>query len=158
MRGRQCTCRPGDIRRYFGRISGPLLDRIDLQLTVERPDFDVVDGDGQPGEPSAAIARRVARARAVQAERFWVDHRNGHPKTNGRMTPQDLARFCRLDRAGRELLKQAYHRLGLSIRTHHRLLKVARTIADLDGGERIEADHLAEALRYRMLDLRRSGE
>jgi magnesium chelatase family protein len=142
-----CTCTPAMIQRYRTRLSGPLLDRIDLQVDVPRvPHSDL--SDVRPAEASASIRGRVEQAREIQQARFTCLRIH----CNARMGPKQLQAFCRADTAGQELLKQVTDRLGLSARTYTRLLKVARTIADLDGSEDIAVNHLAEAIQYRSLD------
>jgi magnesium chelatase family protein len=143
-------CTPGERARYLDRLSAPLLDRIDLHVDVgpvvpEGP----VPESGPPSE-SAAVRLRVSRARARQRARLG----RGLQGVNARMTPRQLARHCTLPPAGWELLARAASRLGLSARGHDRVLKVARTIADLADQEAIAAEHLAEALAYRTLDRR----
>jgi magnesium chelatase family protein len=144
---RECICSKQQIVRYLARISGPLLDRIDLQVEVAalKPD-EIASLD--PAEPSAAIRERVEAAREIQRERF----RRTHIRCNAEMTSRHLRRYCELDPPSRTLLNQAIERLSLSARAHDRILKVARTIADLAGAERLEAPHVAEAVQYRALD------
>ena len=141
-----CRCPPPLIDRYRARISGPLLDRIDLH--VEVPAVSLKELRSSAGESSQTVARRVAAARAVQLERF------GHVETpyNAAMGAESLSRFCAVDAAGRALLDAAFERLGLSARALDRVLKVARTIADLAGSDSIRSTHLAEAIQYRVLD------
>ena len=142
-----CLCTPWDRERYLARLSRPLLDRIDLHLELPA----VVPADLAPsaaGEPSAVIRARVANARALQAERFA---RLG-VRVNARMSARQVRRVCALPAEARRLLALALTRLGLSARGHDRLLKVARTIADLAGSDAIAAEHLAEAIQYRGLD------
>ncbi|HVR10935.1 MAG TPA: YifB family Mg chelatase-like AAA ATPase [Thermoanaerobaculia bacterium] len=146
-----CTCLAPQIERYRGRISGPLLDRIDLH--VEMPAISLLELRSPPGEPSATVARRIAAARARQLARFGA----GVSPVNAAMTPDDLRRHCRLDAAGQRLLDDAFQRLGLSARAFDRILKVARTIADLEGAASLGTAHLAEAIQYRALDRRLSG-
>jgi magnesium chelatase family protein len=140
-----CACTPGERVRYLGRLSAPLLDRIDLHVDVGpvTPEA-TLPGPGAPPE-SGAVRGRVVRAREHQ----WARLGRGHLRVNARMTPRQLARHCRLPPAGRELLVRATERLGLSARGHHRVLRVARTVADLAGAEEITIEHLAEALAYR---------
>jgi magnesium chelatase family protein len=144
-----CRCPPPLVERYRGRISGPLLDRIDLH--VEVPAVSLRELRSGPGEPTAAVAERVAAARAVQHERFGAAA--GSP-VNATMGPEALRRHCAVDPSGRTLLDTAFERLGLSARALDRILKVARTIADLAGSDAIRAAHLAEAIQYRALDRR----
>jgi len=146
-----CTCLAPQIERYRGRISGPLLDRIDLH--VEMPAISLLELRSPPGEPSATVAGRIAAARAHQLARFGA----GVNPVNAAMTPDDLRRHCRLDAAGQRLLDDAFQRLGLSARAFDRILKVARTIADLEGAASLGTAHLAEAIQYRALDRRLSG-
>jgi magnesium chelatase family protein len=140
---RECICSPMQIARYLGKISGPLLDRIDLQVEVAALTTDEITSV-EPGESSSSIRDRVEAARQIQRERFR--------KCNAEMTSRQMRKHCELDVASRRLLMSAIERLGLSARAHDRILKVARTIADLAGVERIEAGHVAEAVQYRALD------
>jgi magnesium chelatase family protein len=144
----ECTCTPYAIQRYRARVSGPILDRLDLHVEVPRVPYEDLAAPDAAAEPSAAIRARVEAARNIQRERF----RGTPTRTNAEMSPAELTRFCRLDKEGQALLRAAYTRLGLSARAHARILKVARTIADLAASERIEAAHVAEALQYRALD------
>ena len=140
----RCTCSPQSIRQYLSRLSGPLLDRIDLQVEVPALKFGELR-QTSPGESSAAIRRRVNAARARQTAR-GVD-------CNAHLDAKGLRAFCALDGAGEALMKTAYDAMGLSARSYDRILRVARTIADLDGSEAIEAPHLAEAIQYRTTEL-----
>jgi magnesium chelatase family protein len=144
-----CLCTPGERERYLGRLSGPLLDRIDLHLEVPSLPGSAL-APGPAAEPSARIRERVVRAREVQARRFA----HSTTRVNARMSPAQLRRCCAVPPEGQRLLAQAVDRLGLSARAHDRVLRVARTIADLDGRETIAAGHLAEAIQYRALDRR----
>ncbi len=141
---RECSCSPSTVTRYQKRISGPLLDRMDIHVEVPRVDFDKLTDD-RLGEPSAAIRARVEAARARQRERFA----GADLVCNADMGPRDVRLFCTLDETGRALVRQAMQQLQLSARAFHRVLKLARTIADLAGEERIAPHHLAEALQYR---------
>ncbi len=144
---RSCTCTPLQIARYLSRISGPLLDRVDLQ--VEVPSLSAGEiGGMEPGESSTVIRARVETARAVQRERF----RRFSVRDNGAMATRHLRKLCPVDETGRQLLENAVEKMGLSARAWDRILKVARTIADLAGSASIESDHLAEAIQYRALD------
>ncbi|HHY92018.1 MAG TPA: YifB family Mg chelatase-like AAA ATPase [Firmicutes bacterium] len=145
---RACTCTPYAIQRYRARVSGPVLDRLDLHVEVPRVAYDDLAASAAGTESSAAIRERVEAARDIQRARFA-----GSPtRCNAEMTPAELARSCWLDKEGQALLRAAYTRLGLSARAHNRILKVARTIADLAGTQHIAAEHVAEALQYRALD------
>jgi magnesium chelatase family protein len=141
----ECRCTPQQIAKYRGRLSGPLLDRLDLTVDVPAVPPDVL-GAGESGEPSAAVRLRVVEARARQHERTGARG----VRTNAALTAQMMASHCRLDSSGLRILAGAVQRLGLSARGYDRVRKVARTIADLAGSQNIEADHIAEALQFRM--------
>jgi magnesium chelatase family protein len=144
-----CTCSMQSISRYQKRISGPLLDRIDIHVEVPRVDVEKLTAD-RLGEPSEAIRGRVEAAREAQRERFVVGVVREPPlRCNADMGPTEVRAVCKLDEAGRSLVKAAMQQLGMSARAFHRILKLARTIADLAGSERIETSHLAEAIQYR---------
>ena len=145
---RECTCSPGSVHRYMSRISGPLLDRIDLHIEVT-PVLPQELSTAAAGEPSAVIRERVMRAREIQAERFR-EAEGIH--TNAMMNSALLRECCRLDAASAALLERAMERLSLSARAYDRILKVARTIADLAGREAISSADIAEAINYRSLD------
>lgn len=145
---RNCVCKPGEIQKYMGKISGPLMDRIDLHVEVfPVPYRDLADT--RRGEPSSEIRKRVVKARKIQEERY---HDQPGIHSNAQMTTAMLQKYCCLDVRSQESLQNAMHRLGLSARAYDRILKVARTIADLEGSENITSDHLAEAINYRSLD------
>ena len=147
-----CRCPPPLIERYRSRISGPLLDRIDLH--VEVPAVTLGELRSRTGEGTAAVAARVAEARRRQLQRFGPGVAS---PINAAMSPEALRRHCALDAAAQGLLDAAFDRLGLSARALHRILKVARTIADLAASDRIAVGHVAEAIQYRALDRRLEG-
>ena len=137
------------IQRYVGRISGPLLDRIDIHIDVPAVKFRELTGDTPPdAEDSAAIRLRVINARQRQRERFGSDG----IFSNAAMTPRLIRSYCRIDNESETMLERAMTRLGLSARAYDRILKVSRTIADLEGTEDIQSSHVAEAVHYRSLD------
>jgi magnesium chelatase family protein len=141
---RACRCTPGQIDRYASRVSGPLRDRIDLTVAVSAlPSTELLDA-GQ-GEPSAAILARVEEARARQLPRGVA----GHAIVNAQLSSRELRAACAIDSAGARLLRDAAERLGLTARSFDRILRVSRTIADLEGTERVERDHIGEALQFR---------
>ncbi|MDF1613520.1 YifB family Mg chelatase-like AAA ATPase [Desulfurivibrio dismutans] len=146
----ECTCTPAQIQRYRHRLSGPLLDRIDLYLEVAAVKFAEMS-DHRPAEPSAAIRQRVAQAHEIQRRRF---PRRKTAFYNSRMKPVDLDQHCRVDPASRRLLEEAVRRFGLSARAYHRILKIARTIADLADSRELTTAHLAEAIQYRRLEIK----
>ncbi|HPL29139.1 MAG TPA: ATP-binding protein, partial [Anaerolineae bacterium] len=155
----ECTCSMVMVNRYQHRISGPLLDRIDIHLDVPRVEYDKLTDD-RLGEPSAAVRARVEKARQVQHARFGgaTEHETRNTTRqrrairvlcNADMGPGEVREHCRLDDAGKTLLRAAVQQLGMSARAFTRILKLARTIADLEGVDDIKTHHLAEALQYR---------
>jgi magnesium chelatase family protein len=144
---RSCTCTPHQVGRYRSKISGPLLDRIDIHIEVPKVDYKTLSSSTR-GESSADIRKRVNQAREIQRERY----KGQGGMSNSSMSPAEIRRFCKLDAPSRQMLKQAFDTLGLSARAHDRILKVARTIADLAGVENIQVEHIAEAIQYRTLD------
>ena len=136
------------IQKYLSRISGPLLDRIDMHIEIVPVPFDKLS-EMAPAEPSAVIRERVIAARGIQAARFSNDE---GIYCNAQMSSKMLRKYCAVDEAGQQLLKAAMARMNLSARAYDRILKVARTIADLAGSERVQTEHLAEAINYRNLD------
>ena len=146
---RQCNCSPMQIERYLSRISGPLLDRIDIHVEVPPVPFRELS-DRTAGTTSPQMREQVLHARERQAHRFGREQ----TKVNGKMTPPEIRKHCRLDRDAESLLKSAMEELGLSARAHDKILRVGRTIADLDASEPISAVHLSEAISYRTLDRR----
>ena len=145
---RQCHCSPPQIQRYVSKISGPLIDRIDIHIEVPAVKYKELRGTGAT-EDSAAVRERVLLARARQTERF-----TGEKKvfSNAQMPPKLIRKFCAISSEGEKLLETAVTRMGLSARAHDRILKVARTIADLDSSADIAPRHLGEAIQYRTLD------
>ena len=140
----RCTCSENQVEQYMRRISGPLLDRIDMYIEVPSVEYEAMRRREQP-ESSAVIRQRVNAAREVQKQRFA----GTEVSCNAYMTPAMIGQYCRLDDAGEKLMQGAFDRLGLTGRSHDRILRMARTIADLEGAEAIEAPHLAEAIQYR---------
>lgn len=143
-----CVCTPGQIQRYMNKISGPLLDRIDIHCEIQAVPFSELS-QMQPGEPSATIRERVIAARKIQEERF-KPFKGIH--CNAMMSEKMLHEFAEPDAASMDMLRMAMERLKLSARAYSRILKVARTIADLAGSEKVESMHIAEAIGYRNLD------
>jgi magnesium chelatase family protein len=148
-----CSCGSLGVQRYLARVSGPLLDRIDLHLEVPAVAYQALAERGA-GEPSEAIRERVDRARLVQRERFA---KRPGIYANAHMAPRDIRAFCRVSDGADALLRTAINRLGLSARGYHRVLKIARTVADLGGKAELEAQHVSEAIQYRSLDRRGMG-
>ncbi|MDI1472182.1 MAG: YifB family Mg chelatase-like AAA ATPase [Thermodesulfovibrio sp.] len=142
-----CTCTPNMIMRYRSKVSGPLLDRIDIHIEVPRVNYDDLRDDS-PSESSKSICERVIKARQIQLKRFQEEgiFSNAHMKT------KHLKKFCKLDEDSHSLLKNAMEKLGLSARAHSKIIKVARTIADLEGSENIKYHHIAEAIQYRSFE------
>ncbi len=142
---RECNCTHQQIQRYTGKVSGPLLDRIDLHLEVGAVPFQEINDERQ-GESSAGIKGRVDATRRVQEERY---RENNRIYCNAQMGPGEIERYCKLDDSCIRLLEKSVERLGLSARGYHRILKIARTIADMDGRQQLELSHVAEAVQYR---------
>ncbi len=141
---KECTDSLSQVMRYQNRISGPLLDRIDIHVQVPRVDYEKLSGD-RLGESSAQIRERVERARARQRARFA----GTTLQCNGDMGPGEVRKSCEIEDAGRNLLRAAMQQMQMSARAYHRILKLARTIADLADCEKIETAHIAEAIQYR---------
>jgi len=139
----RCTCSQASVDSYLGRISGPLLDRIDLIVEIPAVPFEALSGRGA-AEPSSAVRARVEQARGVQRSRF-----SRGSGCNALMSPAELRRFCRLEESSAALMKQAFDALRMTARSYDRILKVARTIADLAGSGEIRPEHLAEAIQFR---------
>lgn len=143
-----CVCTPGQIERYMNKISGPLLDRIDIQIEISPVPFEEIS-NASPGEPSEVIRERVIKARKRQEQRY-ADQKGIH--CNAQMSERMIHQYCQPDEQGVEILRMAMKRLSLSARAYNRILKVARTIADLDDSDEIKPNHIAEAVGYRNLD------
>lgn len=144
---RECVCTPAQVQRYLGKISGPLMDRIDLHVEVAPVDFDDMSADRER-ESSAAVRKRVVQARKRQGTRFSETETH----CNAQMGAQAVQTHCKIDESGENLLRTATDRLGLSARGYTRILKVARTVADLEGAGNIQSNHVSEAIQYRSLD------
>lgn len=144
---KECTCTPQSINRYLGKISGPLLDRIDIHIEVKPVKYQKLEDEKQV-ETSEQIRSRVNKARQIQLERY----KDLKIYSNSELTPQLIEQYCKISEKGKKILEVAFEKLGLSARAYGRILKVARTIADLDNAKTIEEKHLAEAIQYRSLD------
>lgn len=144
---KKCCCKPEQIKKYVNRISGPLLDRIDIHIEVNQIKYNQLE-QNRKTETSQEIRKRVNQARKIQLDRYKTDH----IFSNSELTPNLIEKFCRLDQKSKQIIEIAFDRLGLSARAYNRILKVSRTIADLDGCENIQEKHLAEAIQYRSLD------
>ena len=144
---KKCTCPPGAAQRYLSRVSGPLLDRIDIHIEVPPVDFEKLS-DSEKGESSAEMRKRVEKARLVQQKRF----EGTGVTSNAHMSAGMTREFCRPVPAAMKMLENAFERMGLSARAYDKILRVSRTVADLDGSEKIETEHIAEAIQYRSLD------
>lgn len=143
----KCNCTKEQIRKYLNKISGPLLDRIDLQIEVSRVPYEKLDSTKKE-ETSEEIRKRVNKARKIQLERY----KGQKIFSNSELPPALIEKYCKLDNKSRKILEEAFEKLGLSARAYERILKVARTIADLDNSKDIKTNHLAEAIQYRSLD------
>ncbi|MDD7351015.1 MAG: YifB family Mg chelatase-like AAA ATPase [Clostridia bacterium] len=143
----QCKCTASEIHKYVSKLSGPLIDRIDLQIEVDNISYEELRGDGE-AESSAEIKKRVEKARAIQRDRY----KGSNIFVNAYMTNAQVKKYCALDKTCETLLKNAFEKLNLSARASTRILKVARTIADLEGSENIRPQHITEAIQYRSLD------
>ena len=145
---RECTCQPWQVQRYLGKISGPLLDRIDMHMEVPALKYSDLASSEPSGEPSAAIRERVQQARDLQHGRY-----DGEPiRCNAQMGSKHVKKFCAATDDAKELLKTAILNLGISARAYDRILKVARTVADLAQSDTIHAEHISEAIQYWSFD------
>lgn len=144
---KQCSCKPEQIKKYMSRISGPLLDRIDIHIEVNKVKYNQLE-QKEKNETSQEIRKRVNRARQIQLERY----QKYHIFSNSELTPKLIEKFCQLNNESKQILETAFYKLNLSARAYNKILKVARTIADLDNCKQIEEKHIAEAIQYRSLD------
>ena len=144
---KECTCTPETIKKYMGKISGPLLDRIDMQIEVAPVKYQKLE-QKQIAETSEEIKQRVDKARNIQLKRY----EGQKIYSNSELTPKLIEIYCELDKSSQKIMKEAFQKLNFSARAYHRILKVARTIADLEEKEKIEVAHIAEAIQYRNLD------
>lgn len=144
---KKCNCKPEQIKRYINKISGPLLDRIDLQIEVESVSYYKLESN-EKVETSKEIRKRVNAAREIQLKRY----KKYAIFSNSELTPNLVEQYCRLDKQSKKILESAFQKLKLSARAYDKILKVARTIADLEKSENIQISHLAEAIQYRSLD------
>ncbi|MHC4474688.1 MAG: magnesium chelatase subunit ChlI family protein [Planctomycetota bacterium] len=144
---RRCKCTPGQVERYLSKVSGPLVDRIDIHIEVPAVVFSKLRSRASQLD-SATMKKDVIKSRRIQSERFG----NGKTMTNARMTHKQVERFCGLDSGGEQMLREAMTEFGLSARAHDKICKVARTRADLARCENIRPEHIAEAISYRKLD------
>ena len=144
-----CTCSAHDVKRYISRISGPLLDRIDIEVELPSISYDELTASAAPCESSATVRERVIAARAFAAARMEGER---GVFCNAQLDAAAIRRYCRTDAAADAVLKGAYERMGLSARGYDRIMRVARTVADLDKSELIRADHVAQAIQLRSLD------
>lgn len=150
---KECTCSPKQIQHYLGKISGPLLDRIDLHIEVASVNYKDLESQ-EEGEKSSVIRERVNRTRKIQLERY----KGFEIFSNAELSTSMIKKFCKLDENSKGILRSAFDRLGLSARAHNRILKVARTIADMEESENIKSNHLLEAIQYRSLDRKKWSE
>jgi len=144
---KECTCSPSMIQKYINKISGPMLDRIDIHIEVPQVKYEKLEHIAQ-AETSEQIKKRVNIARQIQNERYQTYG----IFSNSELTPNLIEQYCHLNDESKKIMKKAFDKLGLSVRAYNKILKVARTIADLDSSETILTEHIAEAIQYRTLD------
>lgn len=152
-RTQECRCKPYEVSRYRGRISGPMLDRIDMHVEMAEVGYSDITSKSA-GESSAAIRARVDAARSIQRQRY----KDEGIISNSQLTSRLVKKYCKMEEKAENLMKQAYTRLNFSARAYNRIMKVARTIADLDGSDIITAVHMAEAIQYRTVDKKYWGD
>ena len=150
---KECTCTPEQIKRYIGKISGPILDRIDMHVEVNSVPYDELKGTNKI-ETSEQVRKRVNKARKIQTNRYSEEK----IFSNSELTPKLSEKYCKLIEENAKLMQEAFNKLNLSARAYNKIIKIARTIADLDGKENIEKNHLAEAIQYRTLDRKYWGK
>ena len=143
---KECNCSTGDINKYMGKISGPILDRMDIQIEIQAIKYSKIEQENV--ENSNEIRQRVSKARQIQNDRY----KNENIFSNSELTSRLINKYCELDKESKQLLENAFNKLGLSARAYDKILKVARSIADLEGKELINKKHIAEAIQYRSLD------
>ncbi len=147
----RCTCTPESVRKYLDKISGPLLDRIDIEIELPAVSYDDISGKNAPGEPSSEIRKRVNKARDFANKRL-SEAGDNTGILNAKLSPNRIRKYCKMTDGANALMKEAFENLGFSARAHDKVLRVARTIADLDNSPLIEAEHISEAIMYRSLD------
>lgn len=145
---KQCTCNKNSVKKYLSKVSGPMLDRIDLHIEVKPVEYEKLDTSIK-AENSQEIKKRVDKARKIQLERY----KGLQIYSNAELNPKQLEQFCSLDERSKKVMEGAFNRFGLSVRAHDKILKIARTIADLDDSLNIQYKHVAEAIQYRSLDI-----
>lgn len=142
----ECNCSPYEIQRYLSKISHPLLDRIDIHLEVEEVNYDDISSD-RIGESSSVIRERVKHVREIQKDRY----KDEHFKYNSEIPEKLIKKYCELDSSSKKILEMAYKKYSMSARTYNKILKIARTIADMDNSDKIKEDHLLESIQYRTM-------
>lgn len=146
---KQCTCSRKSVKKYLSKVSGPMLDRIDLHIEVQPVEYEKLDANIRR-ETSNEIKERVDKARKIQVERYM----ELKIYSNAELNHAEIEKFCALDEKGKKVLEEAFNKFGLSVRAHDKILKIARTIADLDNSYNIKYNHIAEAIQYRSLDIK----